>query len=188
MAVDTIAASSSRVEEVQLVAFDQETYEEIDQVLARSTPLRILQGVRVLHQRGYQGIRILPGVSPSGMYWRVAVTAADNLADTDGYSTLRDWDRAITYTTGAGTEFAGTGVTVTNSPDEVADIIVSAMPALQTAYPDPEYARWYDELMRLVERHDSLPIAYADYFDHDRGWEVGWGSGLRHKHPPAPPR
>ena len=75
----------------------------------------------------------------------------------------------------------------TTSPDDVADIILSAMPQAQTAYPDPEYARWYDELMRLVERHNSLPIAYADYFDSSLGWEIGWGSGIRHKHPPAPP-
>ena len=99
---------------------------------------------------------------------------------------MRDGDLAITYTTGARTEFAGTRVTVTNSPDEVADIILSAMPTLQAAH--PEYARWYDELMGLVERHDSLPIAYADYFDGNRGWEIGWGSGVRHKHPPAPQR
>ena len=188
VAVDTIAASRSHVDEVQLVAFDQQTYEQIDQVLARATPLRILQGVEVLHQRGHQQVRILPGMSPSGMHWRVAVTPADNLVDTDGYPDLRDWDQAITYTTGTGTEFAGTTVTVTTSPDEVADTILEAMPRVQTAYPDPEYVRWYDELTRLVERHNALPIAYADYFDSIPGWEVGWGSGLRHKHPPAPPR
>jgi O-acetyl-ADP-ribose deacetylase len=186
MAVDTIVASRSNVDEVQLVAFDQETCEHIDHLLARSTPLRILQGVRVLHQRGHQGIRIMPGMSPSGMHWRVSVTPADNLVDTDGYPTLRNWDQAINYTTGAGTEFAGNAVTVTTSPDEAADIILSAMPAGQTAYADPDYARWYDELMRLVERHNSLPIAYADYFDSTRGWEIGWESGLRHKHPPTP--
>jgi len=186
VAVDAIAASQSRVDEVKLVALDQEAYEEIDRMLARSTPLRILQGVRVLHQRGYQGIRVLPGMSASGMYWRVAVTAAENLGHTGWYPTLRDWDRAITYSTGAGTQFAGATVAVTSSPEDVADLILYAMPALQTAHLDPEYARWYDTLLELVERHDALPIAYADYFDDSRGWEIGWGSGVRHQHPPGP--
>jgi O-acetyl-ADP-ribose deacetylase len=183
VAVETIAESISRVDEVLVVASDEMTYDEIDQVLARSTPLRILQGVRVLHQRGYQGIRILPGISPSGMHWRVAITTADNLSDAGGYLDLRHWDRAVTYTTGTGAEFAGTRVRVTSSPNEVADIVHAAMPYPQTADPDPEYARWYDELICLVEQHDALPVAYADYFDAGDGWEIGWGSGIRHKHP-----
>ncbi len=41
--------------------------------------------------------------------------------------------------------------------------------------------------MRLVEEHDALPIAYADYFDEEPGWEIGWGSGIRYPHPPPPP-
>ena len=126
-------------------------------------------------------------MSASGMYWRVAITPADNLDDTARYPNVRDWDRAITYTTGAGAEFAGARVTATTSPDEVADLILAAMPRAQTTHPDPEYARWYDELMRIVERHHALPIAYADYYDSDPGWEIGWGSGRRHTHPPAAP-
>lgn len=40
-------------------------------------------------------------------------------------------------------------------------------------------------LMRRVERHGGMPIAYADYFDEEDGWEIGWGSGIRHPHPPT---
>ncbi|WP_256215809.1 hypothetical protein [Nocardioides psychrotolerans] len=38
--------------------------------------------------------------------------------------------------------------------------------------------------MQLVEREGALPIAYADDFDDAEGWEIGWGSGVRHRHPP----
>ena len=183
-AVETISASRTSVEDVQLVAFNQTAYEEIDAELALETPLRILQGVRKLHQRGYHGTRILPGMSPSGMHWRVSVTASDNLHDTDGYADVRERDLAINYTTGAGTEFAGSQVTVTTSPDMVADVVLFALPTLSTDSRDPGYVRWYEELMQLVERDGALPIAYADYFDDTEGWEIGWGSGVRHPHPP----
>ncbi len=173
-AAGTIASGQTGVDEVQLVAFDQAAYAEIDAELARSTPLRILQGVRVLHQRGYEGVQIRTGMSPSGMYWRAQISPAGTAG------------RDLSYTTGAGTEFADARVAVTTSPEEVADIILAALPGLDPRTRDPEYVQWYEELMHLVEQHGGLPIAFADYFDAAAGWEVGWGSGIRHRHPPGP--
>lgn len=164
---------------------DQATLEEIDAELARVTPLRILQAVRVLHQRGYQGVRILPGMSASGMHWRVSVAASENVDDSSGSVTLRDWDRALNYSTGGGSEFAGGRVTVAVSPEVVADVILAALPELSPQNADPSYEQWYGELMELVEQHGGLPIAYADYFDGEDGWEIGWGSGIRHRYPPT---
>jgi hypothetical protein len=167
----------------------QGTYAEIDADLTLWTALRILQGVRVLHQRGYHAARILPGVSPSGGYWRVSISAAANFQTKDGYLELRDWDSAVNYSTGGGTEFAGGRVDASTSPDVVADLILSALPGLSAAESDPVYVEWYANLIRLVEEHHNLPIAYADCFDIDRGWEIGWGSGLRYPEPPvSPPR
>jgi O-acetyl-ADP-ribose deacetylase (regulator of RNase III) len=129
-AVETITSAVTSVETVQLVALDQRTYEEIDAELALWTPLRILQGVRVLHQRGYHSTRILPGMSPSGMYWRVSIAAAANFQADNGYLELRDWDSAVNYSTGDVREFAGNWVDASTSPDVVADLILSALPRL----------------------------------------------------------
>jgi hypothetical protein len=170
---------------VQLVALDRRTYEEIDAELAFWTPLRILHGVRVPHQRGYHSARILPGMSASGMYWRVAIAAAADFQTGNGYLELRDRDNAVNYSTGAGREFAGSRVEASTSPDVVADLILSALPRLPAAEDDPRYVEWYASLMRLVEEHHSLPIAYADDFDGRPGWEIGWGSGIRHPDPPG---
>jgi len=185
-AVETITSTPTSVETVQLIALDQRTQEEIHAELAHWTPLRILQGVGVLHHRGYHCARILPGMSPSGMHWRVAIAAAADFQASNGYLELRDWDSALTYSTGAGKEFAGSQVDASTSPDVVADLILSALPRIPAAEDDPRYVEWYASLMRLVEEHRSLPIAYADYFDEGPGWEIGWGSGNRHPHPPAP--
>lgn len=105
----------------------------------------------------------------------------------NGYLELRDWDRALSYSTGDGPEFARGRVDARTSPDTVADLILSALPRLPAAQDDPPYVEWYAQLMRLIQEHHNVPIAYADYFDEQRGWEIGWGSGIRHPHPPAPP-
>jgi hypothetical protein len=165
---------------------DRGTYREFDAELPLWTPLRILQGVRVLHQRGYHAARILPGMSASGGYWRVAIAAAADFQTDDGYLDLRDWDSAVKYSTGDGVEFADSRVDASTSADVVADLILSGLPRLSAAEDDPVYVEWYANLMRLVEEHHSLPIAYADYFDVDPGWEIGWDSGIRYPHPPPP--
>jgi len=186
-AVETIAATVTRVDEVRLVAFDDTAFDAISRHLALSVPLRILQAVRVLHRRGHQQARVLPGMSPSGMHWRVSITSADNYDDSSRYPGLIDWDRAIHYSSGGGADSAGTQVSSSNTAEEIADVILSALPSLQRCLDDADYAAWYDELLRLVEEHNSLPIAYDDYFDVAKGWEVEPGSGIRHR-PPTPVR
>jgi hypothetical protein len=59
-----------------------------------------LQGIQVLHQRGYHRLRILPGMSASGMYWRVAITSPDNLADDVHFPHIADYDTPLWYSTG----------------------------------------------------------------------------------------
>lgn len=186
-AIDTLAATATSVDEVRLVALDRAGYEDLHAGLAQSTPVRILQGVRVLHQRGYHAVRVLPGMSASGLHWRVAVTTADNMSVEGGHLHVCDHNGVIFYSTAGLTAFAGAEVTVTTGPETVADLILAALPGTAPTADDPEYLAWFDDLMRLVDQHGTVPIAYADYFDDTAGWEVGWGSGLRHPHPPAPP-
>lgn len=155
-------------------------------MLTRWTPIRILQGVQALHRRSYHSARV-PGVSPSGMHWRVTITAAGDVRGECDRAHLADDQPALRYTTGSFTEFAGGDVTVTTSPDKVADLILAALPGIMPIGDDPDYVAWFADLMVLVERAARPPVAYADYFDDTAGWEVGWGSGIRHPQPPARP-
>jgi O-acetyl-ADP-ribose deacetylase (regulator of RNase III) len=186
-AIETIAAAGTRVEEVRVVAFAPEAHREVRAELASATPIRILQGVRVLHQRGYHRVRAVPGMSPSGAYWRVVVTTADNLIEAAGFRGLCDDEAAITYSTGGLTEFAGGEVTVATSPETVAELVLNGLPRAAPTADDPAYVSWFSDLMKLVERAGKPPVAYAEYFDGGKGWEIGWGSGIRHPHPPPPP-
>jgi O-acetyl-ADP-ribose deacetylase (regulator of RNase III) len=184
IAAQAFMAAETLVEDVRLVAFSRDATEQIDYQLSRWTPLKILQGMRVLHRRGYHQIRAVPGMSGSGFHWRVTVATADNF---DGDFSFRDEDAVIRYTTGSLTEFAGGRITGATDPEAVADLIVAFLPNVDPTADDPKYVSWFAGLMQLVEVDSQLPIAYADYFEPDKGWEVGWGSGQRYPHPPTPP-
>lgn len=184
-AVATIASADTHVDEVRLVTFDAAMHEQVRRQLALWTAIRILQGVQVVHQRGYSRVRILPGVSPSGMHWRVAITSADNLIDGGAYPRVINYDAALAYSTGGLTDFAGGDVSVATAPETVADLILRAMPERAPTGSDPTYASWFAGLLRRVESSGQLPIAYADYFDASEGWEIGSSTGVRHPCPPG---
>lgn len=167
--LDGIAASGTSVREIIFVTPSEDATRDVSVALQRATPLRILQAVRVLHDRGYETVRVRTGMSPSGMYWRASISVGD-----------RD---ILSYTTGNETNVAGMDVTAATLPDTLADHLLTLTPDLEPAA-DPAYVAWYRDLMALVEEKYQLPIAFADYFDDADGWEVGWGSGVRVPHPP----
>lgn len=148
-------------------------------------PIRILQGVQALHQRGYHRVRILPGVGASGVHWRLEITLADKVTDDAVYPRVVNPDKVLRYSTGELTKFASAEISEATTPDSVADLIVNELPAMVPSGDDPAYASWFTELLRLVETSAKLPIAYGEYFDAAAGWEIGWGSGVRHPRPPA---
>lgn len=179
-AIETIAAADTRVGEVRLVAFDSEIHEQVRAQLGVWTPIRILQGIRVLHQRGYHRLRILPGMSPSGMSWRVSIATTADL----NTGLWFDAAHAVLHSTGGLTEFAGSEVTVTATPESVADLILNGLPAIVPTHDDPGYVAWYTGLLSLVEQYRRLPIAHDDHFDVSKGWEIG---GIRYPEPLEPP-
>lgn len=172
-AIDAIAAARPAVDEVRLVAHDESAHQEIASALLMTTSVRILQGVRELHRRGFHRLRVSPGVAPSGMYHRIVLSDA------------ADPDATVHYTSGAETEFAGGTVDAMSTPHDVAELILRALPRLAATHDAPEYAAWLAGLLAAVEPEHALPVSFADYFDDSAGWEIGWGSGLRY---PAPPR
>lgn len=181
-ALETLTTTDTRVEKVQLVAFDGKAFEEVDGQLTAWTPIRILQGVGALHRRGYQRVRVLAGMAPSGMYWRIRIAAAEDLQRDVGDPLSAN---SIGYSTGSGTRFAGAEVSINTSPEDVADIMLHAVPALAQTSDDPEYVDWYSGLLSHIKNPGLLPVAYADHYS-GAGWQVGWGSTVRYPEPPQP--
>jgi len=51
----------------------------------------VLRLVTELHVRGYQRVRIAPGMAPSGVHWRCAITPSANISRQHG-ARLIAWD------------------------------------------------------------------------------------------------
>ncbi|MBS1697003.1 MAG: O-acetyl-ADP-ribose deacetylase [Actinobacteria bacterium] len=184
-AVRTIAATGTAVEEVRIVAFSVKLFALVEGELAADTPMKVLSAVRLLHERGYHGVRVLPGMSASGMSWRIAIAAARDFVEEHGSSHLRGGADAIYYSTSDGVRFGHGEVTVATPIEEVADLILAALPRLTADADDAEHVRWYAGMLDLCERHRTLPVAYSDSHDPPPGWEIGWGSGRSYPAPPA---
>jgi hypothetical protein len=150
---------------------------------------RVLQMVQELHRRGYEKLRIAPGMSSSGMHWRCSVVPVSNTFRNNG-AMLCDWDGlAAHYTTGQALQFFGWEDAVEASPTRLADLFIERLPQVAAAGfgADAGYARWYQSMMRLTEP-DALPIAYSDYFDHDAvGLPCVGGDGAGDIRVPMPP-
>ncbi|MDQ0613032.1 O-acetyl-ADP-ribose deacetylase (regulator of RNase III) [Microbacterium sp. W4I4] len=179
IAVRTLASANTRVEEVRIVAFDEDLHDLVQSALTHRMATHLLASVRVLHERGYQTVRALPYMSPSGIYWRVEISDTPFFTDASAR-------RSVGYSTAGGLEFAGSAVTATTSPETFADLILRALPGLVRA-DDRRYAAWYSELIDLVNEHDRLPVAFSDSYVQEPGWEIGWGSDVRFPEPPEAP-
>jgi len=94
---------------------------------------RVLRMVQELHLRGYQHIRIAPGMSPSGCHWRYAVTPVTNVLRSHG-GRLAVWDSAVAhYSSGMGHEFSGWQDAPHKHPSRLAEMFLSCFPEIAVA-------------------------------------------------------
>jgi hypothetical protein len=125
---------------------------------------RALLMIRELHGLGYQRLRLVPGLSPSGCYWRAAITPACNIRPDHG-ALLKDHkeDQVACHTTGAGLELFGWKDAGQDTPRQLAEKFLARFPGVcALGYGrDEAYAAWYERMLDLTGP-DGLPFAYAD--------------------------
>jgi hypothetical protein len=119
-----------------------------------------------LHKLGYQRLRIGPGMSPSGMYWRCSVTHVGNIDADHGALVVDESSDVATYSSGAGDRFFGWEDARGDSPEDLARKFVERFPVIARLGrgDDEDYAKWYDEVVSLAKAGD-LPYAYSDWSD-----------------------
>lgn len=125
---------------------------------------KVLRMVTELHIRGYQRLRIAPGISPSGGYWRCAITPVTNISDRHG-ARMISWDNLVArYTSGQERKYFDWKDAAHASPSRLADLFIKRFPEIAEAGfgSDWEYAGWYLEMLHLTYP-SSFPIAYADW-------------------------
>lgn len=152
-------------------------------ILRRAT--RVLAMVHELHKAGYQRIRILPYLSPSGAYWRCTITTSDNVAD-DGYSILDEtYERLVArYTTGQDNRYFDWQGSEDSSARELAARFIAEFPDIARGGEgrDWMYAGWLTDVLGRAESGgaDALLYLLAD-------WKIA-EEELRRWRPPPPPR
>jgi hypothetical protein len=122
--------------------------------------------VHELHKRGFQRLRVMPGMSPSGTSWRCNVTPASNILRTHG-AMARDFG-ALTahYTSGMENAYFGWEDARTDTARVLAEKFVGRFPEIAEAAlgRDWAYVGWYGEMLGIAEQ-GYLPVAYADWWD-----------------------
>ena len=124
---------------------------------------RLLLMVKELHAMGYEQLRIVPGVAPSGMYWRLAICpASDTLPEHGARMRVQMHDTAARYSTGSGSEYYGWTDAADDTPRQLAEKFVARFPILakQGKRDDPAYVQWFEEMLQSTEP-DGLVYAYA---------------------------
>ena len=166
VAIDTIAATHTRVESVAVVTPDQGLAKRLRYYLGTSVPIRLLEGIEDLHRRGYENVRALPSISPSGFHWRLQIEAGMT-RDQPNARFEEPTSSNIVYSNSAVEQFAGGVVTGATPLRAVGDLILAEL-ALTEKGSDPRYAAWFRQLVELSRSGDQLPWAFDDY-----GWRRG---------------
>lgn len=129
--------------------------------------LRVLRLVHELHKRGYQLLRIAPGMSPSGCHWRCSITPRCNIRERHGAMLSENgWDRfCALYTSAQGNEYFGWEDAQHDTVQKLAQKFTERFPDIVEASQadDWNYAGWYVRMLGYAER-GFLPIAYADWY------------------------
>jgi hypothetical protein len=150
--------------------------------------IRVLSMVHELHKAGYQRLRVLPFLSPSGCYWRAWITSSDNVA-ADGF-TLIDWDTedrgqvVAKYTSGQDAGYFGwTGAADLNAR-QLATRFVERFPSIceRSIGLDWAYAGWLTDVLGYAEQMGNAEGLI--YLIHDGTHEPGY---LHRWQPPPPP-
>ena len=128
----------------------------------------VLLMIHELHLRGYQRLRAIPAMSPSGGHWRCWVAPVALVSPDHGARIAYDeWEnpRIARYTSGMGHRyFDWTDVTSATTPSGLARRFVERFPQIVAAGQGSDwlYVGWYVEMLHLTYP-DQFPYAMADY-------------------------
>ncbi|MEO1984068.1 MAG: hypothetical protein ABGX22_24085 [Pirellulaceae bacterium] len=132
---------------------------------------RVLLMVHELHKRGYQLLRIVPGLNASGTSWRCGVTPRSNTLKSHGAMSAT-YDRMAKYTSASENQYFEWTDATTDTARQLADKFVDRFPEIVSDAQgrDWEYCGWYVQMLGFADRK-AFPIAYCDFMD----------DGLRHQ-------
>jgi hypothetical protein len=123
---------------------------------------RVLSMVAELHKRGYQRLRISPGMSNVGS-WRCAITSADNIRPLNGAMVTRDDDDLVArYLAPTGSQYFGWSDASGATARDLARLFLERFPDIcsRGLGRDWSYAGWFVEVLGVAEG-GRFPVAYT---------------------------
>jgi hypothetical protein len=133
--------------------------------------IRVLAMVGELHRRGYQKIRVMPFMSPSGNHWRCWIGPdtlfyRDHGAILEGDYSEEEQSTSMTarYTSGEENHYFGWQDAENDDARSLADKFLTRFTTLASrgegwSY---NYAGWYQRLLGLADR-GWMPVVLSDY-------------------------
>jgi hypothetical protein len=157
--------------------------------------LVLFRAVALLHDWGYESIRALPYMSPSGMHWRMEIRALDDADDPAAKNLhgLFDGSGRIVYYSSAGCEQFDDELVrdISNgraTPEQVVRAILAALPSARPRPgADPSYVDWFAQLAATAAALGTVPFAFDDSMDDRPGWRFIGHHYLRFDEPPGVP-
>lgn len=122
--------------------------------------------VDILHRRGFEGLQVIPSLSPSGL-WRCFFLTGSN----DNRIIASEWLSRLEASDPAGQ--------VPFTPIELADKFCHdhADFLRDCTLDDKQYADWYSGMLANLGSHE-LPYAFSDYFRDDKFWQTSEGKKI----------
>lgn len=123
---------------------------------------KLLQMVAVLHKRGYEKLRVVPSVAPSGMSWRCVFVWRKNPEHDESF-----------IASGWLAEVETMGEEIKQSPEELADLFEQENPEFLNRIKgeNPEYVGWYKNMINRLD-YGEIPYAFGDYFQPQGFWRT----------------
>lgn len=114
---------------------------------------KLLLAVSVLHDQGFEKLRLNAGLSPSGGFWRFRLFAKGSPESSEDFSIGTDLE-------------LGWGDCETTSPEELADIIAQKFGNIVVASKgeDQAYVQWFNTIIQASEP-EGVFIEYWDAYD-----------------------
>ncbi len=130
---------------------------------------RVMRMVLELHKLGYQGLRIVTGISGSGFYWRCAVTYASNIDENYNYTGKGNYKfnkflnnkLVARYSSAQDNRYFGWKDASEDNARQLAVKFKKRFPEILTRskFKDHKYTGWLAETIGYAEKED-FPIFY----------------------------
>lgn len=127
---------------------------------------KLLFMVKTLHKQGFGKLRVIPSLSPSGMYWRCSFSDDEKRNDFVASNWLYEHENSKEETQ--------------LTTQELVDLFMKEnFEFLEHCKGvNEEYEKWYSEMLEQLKK-DELPYAFADYFSPTDFWKTSEGKEIK---------